>query len=184
MTTVCGIDTSLTATGLARITWASQAVAVDTHRTGITGVTNMDYPGKHQAVTDLAGRILDWVLPAALVVIEEPVSDPRSTSTWERAYLWWAVVGRLLDREVPLMVVAPAAAKKWATGSGRADKDDMVSAMARMWPQVERVKNDTADALALAGIGLQLLDGPVPGGVTAYRREVVGRLTVMGAGPA
>lgn len=67
--------------------------------------------------------------------------------------------------------VAPAQLKKYACGTGNADKDAMVLACERAAPGVAQ-NNDEADAWWLYAIGRHLLDDPVVP-VTQYRTAVV-----------
>ena len=49
--------------------------------------------------------------------------------------------------------VPPAKLKKYATGNGRASKDEMTAAARKRWPEIEIVSHDQADALWLMAYG-------------------------------
>jgi crossover junction endodeoxyribonuclease RuvC len=177
---VIGLDLSLTNTGIARITWNGPSpvndVVADIHRVQSAGKLTDTWPMRSDRLRDLTQSITEHVLPANLVVLEGPSFNSKSPASHDRSWFWGKVYDALERYPVSILVVPPASAKKWATGKGNADKDDMMLAAARMWPVLEGIKNDTADALALAGIGMQLLEGPCPFPLYSYRSEVVGKL--------
>lgn len=180
MTTVIGLDLSLTNTGIARITWNGDNplndVVADIHRVQSTGSKIDTWPMRSARLALLLGDIQQRILPADLVVLEGPSFNSKSPASHDRSWFWGKVYDRISYHDAPIVVVPPASAKKWACGKGNADKDDMMLAAARMWPDIEGIKNDTADALALAGIGMQLREGPCPFPLYAYRCEVVDKL--------
>jgi Holliday junction resolvasome RuvABC endonuclease subunit len=47
---------------------------------------------------------------------------------------------------------------QYATGKGNAQKDHVLAAAIRLWPDVAITGNDTADALILAAIGCRTLN--------------------------
>ena len=66
----------------------------------------------------------------------------------------------LAQQETPLIYVSPSALKKWATGSGRADKDAMVAVFRELCPSsglCRKVTSDMADAYLLQQIGRKYL---------------------------
>jgi Holliday junction resolvasome RuvABC endonuclease subunit len=170
---VIGLDLSLTSTGISRITWIDTSVVTDIHRVQSVGKLTDTWPMRSKRLRDLAHAITEHVLPANLVVLEGPSFNSKSPASHDRSWFWGKVYDAIEHYPAPILVVPPASAKKWATGKGNADKDDMILAAARMWPAVEGIKNDTADALALAGIGMQLLYGPCPFPLYSYRTAVV-----------
>lgn len=173
MTTVIGLDLSLTNTGIARITWSPAGLTTDIDRVQSKGTKQDTWNDRSARLFNLTNEIQKRILPADLVVLEGPSFKSQSTSSHDRSWFWGKVFDRIAAAEVPIVVVPPTSVKKWATGKGNADKDDMMLAAARMWPAIEGIKNDTADALALAGIGMQLLSGPCPFPQTVYRTAVV-----------
>ncbi|WP_435070440.1 hypothetical protein [Amycolatopsis thermoflava] len=160
MTRVVGIDPSLTGTGLATITSADGPAVrvVGTKPTPNPTLTDRDMRLElitHAVETVAAG--------ADLVVIEGPALSRGATAhTWDRAGLWWRIVNRLHARQVPLAVCSPSARARWAAGKGNASKAAVVAAIARMWPDVELVDDNAADALALATMAAQRVGLAVP----------------------
>jgi Holliday junction resolvasome RuvABC endonuclease subunit len=168
MTTVIGIDPSLTATGLARLTLANTSGVrpvriVETCVKRTTGHRNDSVTMRADRLVDIAIDVAGFALPCDLVVIEGPSLGSRfSGAAWDRAGLWWRIVGRL----GPVAVVPPAVRARWATGNGRADKTQVRDAITQLWEH-EVGDHNEADALVLASMGAQWLgrlpmDGPDP----------------------
>lgn len=61
-----------------------------------------------------------------------------------------------LDNDSPVTYVTPSSLKKFATGSGRATKDDMRIAACDRWGAPSSITHDEADALHLWHYGLEL----------------------------
>ena len=173
MTTVIGVDASLTATGVAIISPdtapfadpdpdAPMRAELGTFGSRPTTDTIRDRSRRHhhlaREVCDLAG-----IGTADLVVIEAPSYGSRDGHAWDRAHVWWMIVDHALTHSVPVISVPPARVKKFATGKGNADKTTVAIAVARLWPDVMPANDNEADALALASIGTALLDvAPFP----------------------
>lgn len=186
---VVGLDLSLASPGAARIERSADGV-------WSTGTWSWPNKGKradtlyarHRRIADLAAQIVPvWAERIVdLVVIEGPAPATRGASTWDRAGLWWRVMGTLIDGSIPVVQVAPTMRAKWASGSGRGDKAAVGAAIARMWPAAELSDSDRADALALASIGVQLLCSPseLPFTVPAYRVASVSALKIQRGGGA
>lgn len=186
---VVGLDLSLASPGAARV-----------HRSpdGIWSSSTWSWPNKgrradslyerHHRIAHLAAQIVQvWSeQPIDLVVIEGPAPATRGASTWDRAGLWWRVMGDLVGGGMPIVQVAPSTRAKWASGSGRGDKAAVSAAIARMWPAAELSDSDRADALALASMGVQLLCAPaeLPFPVPAYRAASVSALKIQRDGGA
>ena len=142
---VLGIDVSLTSTGLA----------------GSAGWTDVIKPAKLDGVERMAfvrARLADYADGADLVVIEGPSFGSIGGKPHERAGLWWQA--RLAFRHCRVAVVSPSTLKKYATGSGRSDKDAVVLAAARRFPWFDG-GNDEADALWLCAMGCEFLGEPM-----------------------
>lgn len=161
---IVGLDLSLTATGIARLTINGEehALQLDTITSeGRKGATYGDRAGRLRTI---ARQVLATALPADLVVIEGPAYGSASPSTWDRAGLWWDVALLLEHRGVPFAVVAPSTLKKYATGSGAATKPDMRMALfQRLGTDVRDDNQVDAGFLALAGaqhLGTPVLELP------------------------
>lgn len=178
MTTVVGLDLSLTSSGLARITWGLGTTVTETWHRGVGGLTTITDPAERcRVLHGLKTDIVDWVAPCDLVVVEKLVPNPASRSTNERAALWYLVVSALVGRSVRVVELHPSTLKVYATGRGDAKKPDMRAAARTAWPDVVTSCSDEDDALWLAGVGVHLLDGPPPFPITPERADVITRLT-------
>ncbi|MGH3965953.1 MAG: hypothetical protein ACRDRY_22320, partial [Pseudonocardiaceae bacterium] len=84
----------------------------------------------------IAADVCHFALTAELVVIEGLFTAAGAGKMIDRAATWMRVVDRCQHHDVPVAVVAPAALKLPITGSGRAEKAEMVAALVRLWPDV------------------------------------------------
>ena len=165
MTTVVGIDSSLTAAGIAAIEHPSTAPNPNTPRLNTVG----ERGARDATIVDRATRVhrqferIIRAMPASvrLVVVEGlPVTAPNPSTAslfQDRAALLLRVVGFLAAKRIPVVEVNPATLKLWATGNGKADKAQVVAAMRELWPYAQIRNDNEADALGLATIGCQQL---------------------------
>lgn len=151
MSYVIGLDLSLASTGVARISSAGQLTTQVVESKGKRADTLVD---RHHRLTAMTSRILAWDVPPSLAVIEGCVAVAGGSSL-DRHALWWNVVAGLMERNVPVAVIAPSSLKKAIAGHGRADKVAVAMAISRMYPadQDQLTGNDVADAAALAHLG-------------------------------
>lgn len=164
MTTVVGLDPSLTAAGIAVIKHPQHSDTPNAPRlvcVGASGQNGDSLPTRSIRVGDQAERILRS-MPASvrLVVVEAlPPKPPLNTKLYqERAALVLRVVEFLARRRIPVVDVGVTTLKLWATGDGSADKAAVVDAMQTLWPHAAIGGNDNkSDALALATMGAQRL---------------------------
>jgi len=156
---VLGVDPSLTGTG-----WA----LIDDHddfpvQVGIV----KSKPPVTQLIGDRADRIarITEALPAltpSLVVIERPAFARTNGMAHDRSGLWWAIVDLYLARAALVVEVGIQQVKKYATGSGTADKGAVVEAVTRRYPEIETRGNDNiCDAVVLAAMGARHLGRPL-----------------------
>lgn len=91
---------------------------------------------------------------ADLVLMENLAFGQSTNKAGELAGLHWLVRLGLYRRGIPHVVVTTQQLKIYATGKGtKVDKDDVLAAMIKRYPDVEIAGNDGADALALAALG-------------------------------
>lgn len=170
---VFGIDPSLAATGVA--TAYDQVHVVATK--GRKGATTLE---RHDRLQSIVARILAHIAEAGgragdLVVIEGPpfTGDPY---VWDRAGLWWLLQATLRETGFVVVDVNPSHLKKYATGSGAANKGRMADAAARRIPDVHTHGEDNAvDALWLRAMGLDRLGTPLAV-MPAEQRDVLDRV--------
>jgi crossover junction endodeoxyribonuclease RuvC len=159
---VVGIDLSLTSTGLAFVE-ADETGPVEVLTEHVSSPTSPRLVDRHHRLLDLTHQVLQFAYPRHphLCLIEGPSFSSKGAHTWDRAGLWWMVVSALLESGNVVLEVTPSTRMKYATGSGRADKDKVVIAATRRYADVEFIGNDEADALVIAAIGARLLGAPI-----------------------
>jgi Holliday junction resolvasome RuvABC endonuclease subunit len=173
MSTVIGLDLSLTRTGIA--IWRDGQMR--TASTPPTSVNGKSYDARNRRIVSQVYSVLGWITANAgrefdLAVIEGPIlHGPQTGSFFDRAQLWGFVFSQLRSREwqIPVAVVNNATLKAWATGKGNADKPMMLSAAREIWPRVSN--HDEADAAWLACMGLVKLGDYPPVALTPWRLD-------------
>ena len=145
-----GLDLSLTSTGVATI------------RNGVAVVRRITSKPSKDATTDDTAARLDMLVSAivsaipnsdaTLVAVEGPSFGSTGGAQHERGGLWWMVRHALRIEGLDVVVVPPTVVKKYATGVGNAQKDRVLVAVVRRYPDVDVTGNDEADALVLAAI--------------------------------
>ncbi len=150
-TRVIGIDLSLSSTGLAEIYPDGR---VWTIAYGSKGKATDDLATRADRIHGLAEEITAGIIGdpgySAQVLLEAPTYQGGGGHAWDRGGLWWEVVQVLRRRNVPVHLASPSTVKKWATGSGRAEKNTVGVHIGRLYPDVEITTDDEADALVMA----------------------------------
>jgi crossover junction endodeoxyribonuclease RuvC len=169
---VVGVDTSLTATGLASSEGWCRVI-------GYVDKTKKNPISKLPRVERLAHMnvLLDTVMAAIgrpdLAVIEGAALSKAAGGAHERGWLWWRVFERLLDAGIPTGVVSPNQRIHYATGKGTGSKGAVLDQVARRWPQWQTGGNDNAaDAVVLMAAGRDWLRAPI-GDVPKLHRKAV-----------
>lgn len=147
MTTVIGLDLSLTSTGISDGETFARVI-----RQGSPKTVNE----QHFRVAAILASIRDVTesgKPVDLAVLEGPSHGSIGGSSHERAGLWWLVAHELWRKDIPYAVVSPLARAKYAVGKGPKDKDEVLAATVRRWPAFEGSNNNQADAWILARMG-------------------------------
>ncbi len=155
--TVVGIDVSLTSTGLATIHPDGQA---DVSRATSTGKADATLEQRYLRIDLLASIIVEAVPPGAIVGIEGSVAHAPG-NPHDRSWLWGLVVTHLKRRGHPVTEFAPAQIKMYATGSGSANKDAVVAATVRRYPDADLRNNDEVDAFNMAAMLRRHLGAPI-----------------------
>ncbi|WP_051966897.1 RuvC family protein [Kitasatospora mediocidica] len=149
---MCGLDLSLTGSGVAGADWARTV--------GSSGRRDDSFLARRTRLHRLAGGVVALVGTCDLAVIEGPAYSRTTGSVWDRAGLWWLVVDALMRRDVPVAVVAPTARAKYATGRGNASKSAVVAAVRRTY-RVPVADDNQADAFVLVAMGHDWLGEPL-----------------------
>lgn len=168
---VLGIDSALGHTGLAIIERTAEGCRASTDVVA-TASRGLSIPDRHRRIDAVVRGVGTRAgTTATLALIEAPALDADHGNAWDRAAVWWWIVGTLLDRDIPVATIAPTTLKKWATGRGGSakapvEKRHIVEAMHAMWPGLPCTTNPArhheAEALAMAQAAAQHLGWPVP----------------------
>ncbi|MEV4287403.1 hypothetical protein AB0K40_18005 [Nonomuraea bangladeshensis] len=161
---VTGIDPSLTGTAVANHAGTKRI-----------RIGNLRGSARFSCIAD--GIFADGTTQAAdLVVIEGPSYGSMSgAGHHEAAGLWWHIVYRLDELEVPYAVVPPSTLKKYATGRGNATKPDMRVALLKRAGLDLRDDNEV-DAWWLRAAGLEVLGHPLVE-LPAAQRDALNKVT-------
>jgi Holliday junction resolvasome RuvABC endonuclease subunit len=170
---VAGLDTSLTSTGLVIVGTADDYPRrVQLHRieskapiTGRDQKTGKKLPPtlkqRLDRITDIEDRIVARLSGVELVTIESPSFGSVGSASRDLAGLWWRVVGKVDQLGIPVAEVSPSGRIKYALGTGRGDKDRVLAAVIKRYPDLDVTGNDIADALVLAAMGARWLGNPI-----------------------
>lgn len=159
---VIGLDTSLTATGIASSLGWCEVAGYKRPRAKDPGITQLPHPERMAAMQDVLQQILTLIGRPALAVIETPAPSRSGGGAHERGWLWWQVYAALTAREIPIGLVSTNQRMLYATGKGTATKSAVVDAVARRWPQWETAGDDNAaDAVVLMAAGRDWLGHPI-----------------------
>ena len=145
---VMGLDPSLTGSGMAGTGWSQR---LNIKGSGVNRLRAIRHEiAKHAAQTD-----------TEVVLIEGPAFMSSTGHAHERAGLWWLVCEQLDAAGIEVISVSPNSLKKYATGKGNADKDEVLAAAIRRLPSFTGTKNDEADAAWLHAMGDDHFNGVV-----------------------
>jgi Holliday junction resolvasome RuvABC endonuclease subunit len=145
---VYGLDLSLTSTGI-----ASNAGWADVIRPAakLRG---------HERLAFLRTEILDRSAGADLIAVEGPAFGAKGSAYHQLAGMWWLITHALWRRNDRVAIVPPSNVKRYATGKGNANKDDIMREVSRRFDWFQG-GNDSADALILASLAADHLGVPM-----------------------
>jgi Holliday junction resolvasome RuvABC endonuclease subunit len=143
-----GVDPSLTCTGVAIL----DGPIVLTRRIMSPNIGSSLLARRNRIRRVVEGILAPIPARVDVTVIEVPHSRQQFGAQNERIALYWFLVDQLLARG-PVVEVAPAQRAKLATGSGRATKDEVVTAMKAAFPGAVIPDDNVGDAVALAWAG-------------------------------
>ncbi|WP_436759396.1 hypothetical protein [Streptosporangium sp. V21-05] len=170
---ICGVDISLTATGIADNAGRCEKVGRD-------GVLKLPLHARAAAIANLAEQVCAAIgvgtTPPALVVLEGCAAAQAYGGAAERAGLWWTVVHWLREQDIPVVEVPPSLLKKYALGKGAGKKGEVIEAVTRRWPMFSTGGDDNlCDAIVLACMGADHAGVPVAT-VPALHREALAKV--------
>lgn len=165
---VIALDVTVTSVSIARIE--------QDESTPSTGLIVAPPSGKDYSLSATRTRtdttaemVLDAVLakglPSLVVMSKLTLGDMnRDPSGGRRAALWWSIVTKLLDAEIPVAELATATAMKWMCGHGAVGHrgySALDRAVRDTWPSVrDRGEAYRMSAVALAAAGAAVLEIP------------------------
>ncbi|MDT0377300.1 hypothetical protein RM572_00730 [Streptomyces sp. DSM 42041] len=168
--TVVGVDSSLTATGLASSRgWCN----VTGHTDKKNPLTKMPHPARLAAMRLVRDDVLHHIGRPDLAVLETPAPSRSGGGSHERAWLWWELYAHLTDQEIPVALVSTNQRMLYATGKGAASKSAVVDAVARRWPAwITGGDDNAADAVVLMAAGRDWLGHPLTTMPKAHRAAI------------
>ncbi|AKF14936.1 RuvC-like resolvase [Mycobacterium phage OrangeOswald] len=181
MTRVLSVDPSLTSTGLCRVDLLGDTEPVRAeillHAVKSKPTADKSYAAMSRRIEKIAGTVRAAMDGCDLIVIEGPSFGSKGQHTHSRDWLW----GKIFDAArvnwgIPVLVVTPSQRMKYATGKGNAQKDAVLAAAIKRWPDVEIDGNDQADALILAAIGCRSLGCPIDAVPASHFEPVMAKL--------
>lgn len=160
-----GIDPSLTATGVALIQGGHDTPLRSVHTFGRKGTKTETLRQREERIWAVVRQVTATVLTldlTPLITIEGPAHGQTTGSHHDRSGLWWALVRELRERTgAEIVEITPGQVKKYATGSGTANKSTVMAAAIRRYLDVPITNDNEADAWVLAAMAARLLGRPV-----------------------
>jgi Holliday junction resolvasome RuvABC endonuclease subunit len=172
---VVGVDPSISSTGVAFLSDCNEVHdRIQSKPNGESLAARLDRLRRQAVTTVHSVERAAWASGAsiAMVVIEGPAYGSNNQMTHMLAGFWWLLVHGL-EQLAPVAVVQPSTLKKFATGNGRAGKDEMLAAAIAAFPRGDIRNNDVADAAALAAMGAVHLGIEFGGGFASSGRASV-----------
>ena len=165
MNTVAGLDPSLSSTGFA-------VIAVDDSLT-LGRIRPGDCRGAARLEV-IRSEVDSICATAGLVVIEGLAFGRSQRGTQDRSGLHWLIRWQLHRRRIPVAVVAPSSLKVYATGSGRATKEEVLTETKDRYSSFSSTpgNHDEADALILAAMGMDYIGFPLVSLPNTHRRAL------------
>lgn len=173
---VVGIDPSLTSTGVAIHLPDPGLVEVPriiTHRVRSTGTADATWPEREARIINLAADVAAVVPAASRVFIEGPAYSKSQGSSHDRAGYWWRLYSLLAAKNCPITVVMPNLRVKYALGTSRGSKDEVMASAIRRYPDADITGNDVADAVVILAMGCRLLQIPLEVGLSKDRIDAL-----------
>lgn len=183
MPKVIGLDLSVSCTGVAGNGWAT---IIPTP--AYTKKKNQDpvqeeckrLANHHDRIYKIMTTLVDqYFFEIDLVVMEGLAFDSKDFDR-QNAGLAWIVRHHLHRTGIPYALVPPSNVKMYATGSGAADKRQVLQAVESWFPGLtanfpKRQKDNAADAMVLAAMGYDRLCHPLESVKPLRRQEALGK---------
>ncbi|UJE15661.1 RuvC-like resolvase [Gordonia phage Ligma] len=178
MPRILALDLSLTDTGLCRVNVGPHG---DLATREVTRIKSKAGEATFKAASERIYLIVAAIRAAILeekpdlVVIESPALGSTTGQAHTRAWLW----GKAYDEaasHAEVVTVTPQGIKMYATGRGNADKDEVLAAVVKRYPEFDVTNNNTADAVVAAAIGARFIGCPFDGDVPKTHLRAMDKL--------
>lgn len=158
---VCGIDPSLTATGIAIIRDGQPDKPICIRTDGRADANDIQRVRRVGAILHEIKRHITQHDPD-LVLIEAPALSRNTPSTVDRNFLWGLIVHEFaVAQQRRYARITPTCRAQFGAGNGHATKELVIDAVNSWWPHlnlrttpVSRMQDNEADALVLATMGV------------------------------
>lgn len=167
---ILGIDSSLTGCGLARIdvtrpptddlarTVADEILVTTIKAPGPKLKTRREYSRRIGHVVDSVDAAMEGV---DLILMEELAYGAKGATAFVLPWLWGRIIDCAEARDIAIGFANISQIKKYSTGKGNADKDMVIAAMVRNFPDVAITNDNESDALCLGLIGCRGVGFPI-----------------------
>lgn len=160
--TVIGLDTSLTATGIASSRGWCEVIGYKRPRAKDPGITQLPHAERLTAMRNLLAQVTTAIGCPDLAVMELPAPSRSGGGAHERGWFWWEIYRHLTTSYIPVGLLTPNQRGLYATGKGQAGKGAVVDAVARRFPDWATEGDDNAaDAVVLMAAGRDWLGAPI-----------------------
>ena len=85
-----------------------------------------------------------------VVMMEELAYGAKGATAFVLPWLWGRIIDEVEQRDIPIAFSNIQQLKKYATGSGAADKAQVMARMIRAFPSVNITNDNESDAMVLA----------------------------------
>ena len=179
---VMGIDSSLTRTGMTVLKLGADGIARPKvlRDCGYSLPNTSGFDESAERIVSQAQKItsvIDKYQPE-LVLIEAMIPPKNALPSYlERGALWYGIWSALWARKIPRAIIQPPTLKAWATGYGRAEKEQILAEVSKWWPGIHIPNHDIADAAVCAAMCAKRLGWQLP--FATRRRHLEGLVTVQ-----
>ncbi|MFA6325323.1 MAG: hypothetical protein WCX46_03820 [Candidatus Paceibacterota bacterium] len=153
----CGLDLSLTGTGIAVLNDNGKIIATDLIKSKKTGDTPLS---ELKRILDIRNRIFDSIYKLNIdttdsdiiyFAIEGLAFLAKGTSLVQLSALNYFIREAIILDDCQFIIVAPTSLKRFATGKGNSEKDHIILEAYKKYG-VDNIDNNIADAIFLANI--------------------------------
>jgi Holliday junction resolvasome RuvABC endonuclease subunit len=156
---VGGLDQSLTSFGFAAI--HADDMMVWRMRYPARKPAQPAQPYQHDRLEYLIGGVRNAACGAHVMALEDMAFGAKGDALTDLGGLFWITRHTLWLMRVPYVVINSSHRRKWITGRGNADKDEVLAETIKRFPMLDIRGNDEADALVLAAMTADYYGEPV-----------------------